>query len=463
MIIKDWSLRLCRWGILLLLPAFGVAAADRATLNAQLDIDGNKKLDYGEVLLGLRHRNTPGKVNLPQIQKDKKLPEDIYLDKDLQAQYPIFIAPRPNQRRHSPPYSLDEIDPAEFGLEKVYSAGPTEAEKASRRYVSKFELKLRRSKDDLANNQGDAYEQGALFSFGHDYDTKADQWTAKGIVALSYELKENPNYDPYALQREAETVNSSAGGKSSLPPAAPPAPAVLQTVSSLFTLEFEKVDTSPGDKDEVNSLTFGEHLVLGLYTGGHSSLVNSVMVDFAGKWATDFAFNKKIYDLEVEVAPLFNLSGGGDSYGHPIRWSHSGGEETLLAWKWGIVFHAEAGKVEENNGEAALMQNDRFARIGARANIELRLLPDLLKNRLSLTASYLDYEALTTDTHRSRLFRASAQYILVFATGKKTETESGAMINQDARAALRVEYQDGEIPLVQEKDKSVLVGFGVFF
>jgi hypothetical protein len=474
-----WSSRGWVWLLFLFLPTFALKSADRATLNSQLDIDDNKQLDYGEVLLGLRHRDSPDKVNLPKIRKDKKLPDDIYTDEDIRAQYLVFIKPRSGSPVKAPPYSLTEVDPAQFGLEKVYTSGLTDAEKASRRYIPKYDLQLRRSKDDLSKNE-DMYAQAAIFSYGHDYDTKSDQWTAKGIIAFSYGLTENPSFDPYARDREAEAMQSTAGGKSTVPPFEPPAPALLRSIDTLFTLEFEKVDTSNGDKDEVDSLTFGGHVVMELFTGNPQSkakpklgvnnreelsaaFVRSIVIDLAAKWATDFSFKKKLYDVEIEVTPLFNLSGNG-SYGHLIRTSRpDGGQDTLLAWRWGLTLHAEAGKIEEAAGEAALMQNDRFVRLGGRANVELLPFPDLLKQRLSLTASYLDYEALTADTHRSRLFRASAQYVLVFGTSMREETASGAMLTRDARATLRVEYQEGEIPLVQEKDKSLLMGLGIFF
>jgi hypothetical protein len=460
--------------VFLFVAASIAAGADRTALNAQLDIDENGQLDYGEVLLGLRHREAPDKVNLPAIHSDKKLPADIYEDKELHAKYLIFIEPRPGHHRKAPPYSLTEVDPADFGLTKLYSPELTKAEQATQRYISKFDVKLRRSKDDLDKQGGEAFDQGAIFSYARDYDSRTDQWTARGIAAFTWNLKENQEFDPYAEQREA---GKSADVTMNVPPVRPPPPSVLRSLDNVFTVEFDKVSTGNGNKDEVDSLIFGEHLIFELFTGSRGprqrdaaasggevshAFLRSLSLDFAGKWATDFSFKKKLYDVELDLIPYFNIAGNG-SLGHLTYPRADGGHDTLLAWRWGVALHVEAGKVEKNNGEAALMQNDRFARIGARVNVELLILPDLLKNRLTLGASYLDYAPYTADTHRSQLFRASAQYVLLFTTDLKEESASGARQGRDARATLRAEYQQGELPLVQEKDKSLLVGLGIIF
>ena len=447
-------------------PARGISVEEKRKRNAQLDINGDQMLSKEEVKLGLLHLMHPEKVNLPKIKKDGKLPAEVKTDEALEERYIIFrqtVLP-------PPPYALNAVAPSEFGLDQVFLPGADPVAEALKPYTTKWDIKLRRTTDDLKKPMKDGYEQGALFSYGYNYLTKEDQWTARGVLAISYSAMQNRKYDQLARER--------VDGKANLPQFTPPEAAFVRSIDGLFTLEFDKVNTGGSTKGEVDNLKFGLHLIADLFTGQTAAQENrriaesggrpqdtkdafleSVIADLSAMWSTDSNFERNVPSVQLDLTPNFGLPGS-HSYGYPFGNENHRGP---VGFRWVVTGHVEVGTVQETGQTGPNFRTDNFARAGGSGVLDVLVLPDLLEDRLSLQAKYLYYKSLMSDVRSSHLFHASAQYVLPIGSGLHKNLPSGARGGRDILATLRVEYQNGEIPLTLEKDESLLIGLGVYF
>ena len=442
----------------------------RIQLNALLDIDNSGQLERPEVLLGLKNLRTSGGINLPKIKATGKLPEGLLEDKKLLDRYEIFVS----TQKAPPPYSLTEVDPAEFGISGELRSGPSDEEIRSRRYNPHFDINLRRETKQLfkALSLENSYAQGALFSYSQDYLSGEEKLAAKGVLGISYSLLENSKYRP--------EPSETADGKTVQPEL--PASPFLRNFESLFTFEFDRLATTKPGANGTDKLAFGLHLVADLFLGHSAELANqrltaearaegrevdfqafqdpivrSLLVDLSAEWTTDSAFNRNIGGVNLDVTPYFKFHGFG-------RYGHLGGaddpKKEWLSYRFTLTGHLEAG-TDGNSGNTN--SSDEFTRGGGRSVAEFLIAPGLLDRRLSAEVSYLYYQGFESDTRTVKQFKASGQYVLGFGTGIFALQSSGARAERQTFTALRIEFVNGRTPITLKEEKSLLIGLGVAF
>jgi hypothetical protein len=234
-------------------------------------------------------------------------------------------------------------------------------------------------------------------------------------------------------------------------------------------MAFDKVNTGGSSADEIDTLDFGAGLATDWRVSSNPFRLQGLTANLTGHWSTDFEFEKKVVGGTLELTPTFGWPGYQTfdallgTY-QIARLDEEGRPETrsFVDFRWWVSLHAEAGQVVDAQSEPGLQGYKGFARLGGSANLQIQPFPEALEHRLNLYASYLQYGAVTAHTPSSHLFRASLQYLLPWAGGiHNPQNEPGPRTADDITFSLKIEYQNGEIPFVQEKDNSILVGLGI--
>lgn len=455
------------------LSAAGWLHGSPSMLNAQLDIDRSGKLEEIEVLLGLKNELLGQPYNLSAMRDKKEIPKPLReeLEKEFKTVGPNK---RPSELRmryddlirqysdRKPPYALDKMDPREFGLKTRAVLGPSDLDIAAKPVLSRWNFQIRRSKEDLdipIDGDFDTYEQGALVSYGRDFESKRDSWTLKGVTALSYNMWMNPDYDP--------TLVASAGKT-----APQPSDALVEwrTFDARLLTTFDRLDVSNGGDGEVNSLKWGLGIKAEAGFRETTAGMNSFAFALAAVYDTDFDFKKEIVGGEFDLYPIFALWGCA-SYGDLWRYRNRYGKETSAFYvRWTPYLHAEGGRVEAAGSSKGVRAYDNFGRVGGGVLVEIVPLADWFDRRLSIQASYYHYEGLSEHVDSAHVFHATAQYVLPIGTGvyeptlaEGVEGHSRELRQRDLLVTFRVEYTNGEKAFSQERENSLLFGIGVAF
>lgn len=442
-----------------LLATVGAACSafgSNADLVDQLDVNGNHAIDNpDEVYLGLEYKLHPDKIDVATIRKTGKIPDSVLNATDVGSEYRKFV----KKYGVKASYRVTDINPADFGITKtVYPGVDLEALK-KKEYVWKQGLRIRRSADQLdspkADRNGDAsfedqYAESALFSYGRNFNTKIDQWTARGIIAYSLYRLENPWFEQFAPDGRTQIARDLHS---------------LRTLGFDLSVAFDKVNTGGSDADEVDTLDFGASITTDWRLPENALRFDGLRAVLSGHYATDFNFDKEVVGGTFDLTPTFSWLGYQKF--DALFGTYNGPYHEVRSWidfRWSISAHAEAGNVLEAASEPGLQHYDTFARLGGKADIQLQPFPEALNHRLNLYASYLQYEAVTENTGTSHLFHTSLQYLLPVAGGlKNPQNAPGPRTADDILISLKAEYQNGEIPFVQEKDNSIVVGLGILY
>jgi hypothetical protein len=426
------------------------AASDR--LVSQLDINGNGMLDNpDEVYLGLAYKLAPDKTDIATYRQQHAIPDAAIAEPAIAALYRTFV------KRHGvkAAYEFSDVDNDEFGITKtVYPSIDMEALKA-RPTVWEKSLQIRRDRDQLDSPQADpalfsdVYAQGALFSYGHNFNTGIDQWIARGVIAYSAARIDNPYYQRFAPD-----------GKTRIPRER----TALRSLGLDLSVAFDKVDTGGGDSDEVDSLDFGVGVNADWRIPDNPFRFESVTTTLTGHYVTDFGFGKEVGGATLDVVPTFGWRGYQKFDGLFGTYRAKDEERSYLDFRWSIGLHAEAGSVMSPETEPGLQGYDSFCRLGGKVSLQLQPFPEALDHRLNVYASYLHYESTTQDAGASHLFHASLEYLIPVAGGiRNPQNTPGTRTADDILITFKIEYQNGEIPFVQERDNSVLLGIGVLY
>ena len=435
-------------------------AIDSHDLVAQVDIDGNGSLDRVEVLVGLENNRLENSLNLAQMHADRSIPKALREDLEKRSKerlkngrpgplanlYAQFVEAHGTKE----PWAIDEVSPREFGLKSIDQPAPSKRELALLPQIPKHDLKIRRSKQDLAKAVEDKYAQGAILSFAHNYNKRTDTWTARGIAQYTYSLVDNPNYDPLSVDK-----NAPRG------PAAVVGPVIWNSLSFEASTSWDKVNVSPGKAGELDSLRFdvgGSRSATLTKDAFAGDLLKGFELKGSGFFVTDFEFDKKVFGAELEAYLRLNLPGC----------AHTAPLSSLMAVRWVPWLHAEAGRVEAPGSSANLRKYDGFGRIGGGAVLELWVLPINLQNRLSFQGKYLYYEGCGSGVEAAHLFSASLQYVLPLGSNffqaqaaKGVDASPVVLREKDMQITFRMEYTDGELPVTQQRDHTFLFGIGV--
>lgn len=432
-------------------------------LNAQIDFNGDRILDYDEIIFAItRKEKGTGDILAQQALKSApKAPPVAKLDPRVSDVWLTIVDIAVPLAPGDPPrYRLDAINPRRLGLEKMMVAAPTQVELKRQQYIHDFNYKVRRSTSDLKKPLTDPFAQGALFSFAQDYNTNEDQWAARGVVSFEYSVTQNPTF-------EAADLDGKSGADS--PRAFETDHLLLRSAAYRLNIAFDKVTTGGSKRGEVDTLDFFAtaaywwHLPDNNPTG-----ITGITADISGHYLTDFSGEKAIYAATLDVEPITGLPGHGVYKFLWKRTNRFNEKEFLLGFRWSASLHAETGVVQEANMVPNLLNYDNFTRLGGKAGLEVLLLPDALQSRLSLTADYTHHEALQSDVPSTHLFSAALQYVFPVGSGLYAKSalkkgEEQIMTERDMMWTLRLEYTNGTTPLVADDDHHLLVGLGVAF
>ena len=456
----------------LLILSSGVAAADLTgpspeQQNAQVDFNGDRLLDYDEIIFALQ-RKTTGGGDIIGYQKARQAPKAPAVDQLATVVRDMWLditdVAQPVSASLPPKFRLDAINPKKLGLTKMIVAAPEEKVTRHERFDKAFNFKVRRSADVLGNDLEDPYEQGALFSYAHDFNVGEDQWAARGVISFERTITENPRYvgpsgDPEGPASGDPVADPERRGHTFF----------LRAAAHQLNIGFDKVTTGGSDRDELDTLDFfyTARLLWHLPDRNPTGIIG-LRSDLSIHYATDFAAEKGVVAATLDLAPQTRLPGHGvfKDIGHYL--DRFGDTNAVLRFRWSVAAHFEAGTVEEAGSETSLAGYDDFARIGGKAGLELLICPDRLENRLTLNTTYTHYEALRSRVPSTHLFSAALQYVFpvgsgLFVKADKVDGEILTMTERDMLWTLRLEYTNGTTPLIGEDDNHVLAGLGVAF
>jgi len=409
-------------------------AATNEDLLRQLDFNHNQTLDDVEIKAGLKYKLSGGTLDVTKISA-----ADIS-GADVERMWFDFKLKHGTKSR----YVFSEVDSKrDFGLTKIFTPGSTAEEVNRQPFIRKTDFKVRRDKDDLKRDITDPDIQGALFSYGRNFNTNNDQWIARGIIDYDYSIYNNTGegtFDSAHLQLNTEFNRVTTGGP------------VRETAPNP---SFES--------DEINSLVFGAnlHMLLNgppqgdpLAPGAPAIFYQGTIIDLNGEWRTDFDFNSSIPMVALDIAPVISGIGMKSLY-QRIPW---------LFFRWSLGLHVEGGKVSRTGVATSLPVDTTIGRIGPHVTLDLVPFPDALDSRLVFTASFFQYEPFTANAQESRLFKAAASYyFLVPTSAVEQATPTGPKTVRDVRVALTLEYTNGEVPDKTPRDNTLILGLGVAF
>jgi hypothetical protein len=488
-------------------------AEDARVLNAQLDLNGNGVLDETEVRLGVINRrsrlNLPALRNLPapkreeavkailkaaEFQEEKsKASSDLA---QLQTEYGL--------RGVAPPYALNRIDPKAFGLRAISVSGNTTAEDATKPQITRWSMAVRRTRDQTLKalrdpdsdvkppsddpTAEDYFPEGALFSYKQDRMNDFDTLNATGVFGLARRFGANPHYDA-SVTPSGSTLPAGVTVDNTR---------ILRASEFFFMLSLDrsdnnkaipkedqsKPDSNPTEKDTLefeigfsNQYAWSQHIPEqetnpeNLSPWGDNWLgLNYLGVDGALKLTTDSELRRRIWSGSLTFNPIW-FAPGMEAYRKVGMYTNAFGKECSLAkYRYRLNLDLIGGTVEREGSNDFHRSYRHFAYAGGSTTLEIRPLPDLLDNRLTLLASYTWHKGISNNVDDADEFRASARYYFPMSFGFRRQLEAKGVddrpwVEEPGQLlwALQLEYRRGETPITLEKERSLTLGIGVAF
>jgi len=406
----------------------------------QIDRNGDGVLEPDEVDLGIWNRATGGKVDL-------KMPPTVEQVSRASATNAVFKLLRhefENDHGRKERYSFDELKAdVDFRLPKPDKAGggapqpggkpPTEAPKTRfllRRSLDKAPLLFDTDKSGTAMAQ-DAEKlagEGALFSYGHAFNTGADEWLAQGVLA-------------YEIPFEGGPFGKTSIGR------------------WLPSLEFSRVDFGGSGKPKGASPRFKDEDNVANFRVSYEGLLNwpQGVAGFTGSslrltalWKTDWDFQSQIPTTEAEWTFYDGQFGLGsfDTITSDYIW-----------FRFDATVHADAGYVLEDGKWTKSNKGDTFAHLGPKIGVTLIPFPNvsaLKSNPIVLSVSVGEFFDLTKQSKEIRAITADMSWYL-------RKPGSGALGPIDPGVALTLAFRNYRNVENQTDDNSLLLGIAVGF
>ena len=393
----------------------------------QADTNHDGVLSSEEVIAGLRRQ-----LGLRPRTHSRALTAE-------QARFKSVFGPGPS-------YRLSDLAANPYFNAKIFGLGEAAAPKEKLDTVhlwvpeDKHVLKVRRTLDDLLEDLDNA--KGALISYTNDFNSKTDQWSFHGIVGLN--LIEEKNVHFGENENGVRVPLSSAD--------------FLNVTERWFipSVQWDKVTTSGTNADEIDALIF--RVSTGFkYVSPHarSSLFDGIRFNFSGSYASDSSLDRGVAAGELDIKPfkshwdLFNML----HFGVNSEFQRIG----FFGIRPELTFHMEGGTVTDDGGDATLMKEDDFLRVGGNFGLSARF--EQVTGRfhalrgLLLRAGLQYYVDVTNSGPDVDLFTASADWLL---DPPKDENDTNA-----GHYTLVVEYRNGRSSLVLQRDNRITVGLGV--
>jgi hypothetical protein len=386
-------------GIVLLVAAsFAVQAAELTPLSNELilnalDADGSGKLEINEINAGIIIGAHPERFSLDVPPKEKEVAA-LADSPAVKSQVQKFFA------HHSlkPAYTFAEIDAKDLGL-----GLPNMTEPPAKRAALPSRVVLRRDRDSVPNvfveedetgkqigqKAKGLLDKGALFSYGRDFATSTDQWTATGVLAwMQTYWSENfdlPSLNSWLLFAQWDRVD--LGGD------------VTRDTKTLGGI-------SPQFKTkESNSLMFGAETRQQINFPGIQGYFPAFIAKAAAYYHTDFDFQSSIPTAELDLTPVAGKFGFG-SYQT---------EHDALYWRITASLHLDVGHVASDGRWTVSKQGTTFAHVGPKIILELMPFPKqplVAKMPIIFTLGITKLGALTDDSRDAHEYTADASIYL---------------------------------------------------
>lgn len=381
----------------------------------EADTDHNGALSSAEVTAGLRRR-----LGLAPGTNTKGLAKELAL-------WQQAFGPGPE-------YKVETLAAHPYYNEKLFGLGkeePRAVVDTVHLWVStdKNPFKLRRTFDDFTEADSNV-AKGAQISYIRDFNAKSDQWAFHGIVGYSWSQKKNTNIG-----------GTPEGVRANLDPNRDRGVVERWIMPSV---QWDKVNTSPGDADEIDSLIF--RLTTGLKVAAKNRkerLFDGLRFDLSASYATDSNAERGVLGGELDVKP-FKDQWDGLGVGLNGAFKSVG----IFRLRPELAFHAEGGAVLDDAGRPGLIDQQNFMRLGAMVGISVRFEQRFHWLRGLLLHAGLQYYAdITNSGSDADLFSASADWAL----------------DDNGRYTLTALYRNGRSPFVVERDNRLTLGVGLKF
>ncbi len=350
-----------------------------------------------------RFSNNNGQMSLTDVQRyfiEKKNP-DFKMSgvSDAELSSPVFAKPVSETAHAFIKYHLDP-NHVIFSTNEILSA----IKLYEPQDLSLFGINIREKWQDVkANDPGnlskgaDSYSKAkpATFSYLHDFRTNTDTWSAHAAVFKQFSLNDTTSLVPSAT---------------------------IDRVSS------------PDPKKIVDSLVF-RGAAIKTCSPESTNLIQDLRL--GGLYATDTNFRSSQAGAEAEWEPTAIRFGIGAYHGLFST-------NFPFLYRIRLFIHGEGGDVFAAGGNPNLHAGHGYFRLGPYAQLEI--LPTFFP-RMTIYASWQDYEALTSDTVATRLFTA------------------GTSLTLDAKEHFSIElkYKNGRQPLTAELQETFELALGIKF
>jgi hypothetical protein len=256
----------------------------------------------------------------------------------------------------------------------------------------------------------------AQFSYSHDYQSGADQWSIIGAIIA-----------PLVLYRTDAP--------------APQAGMALQLFQLVPSVSLNRVTNDTEPSKQVDELTFR----LGLFSQwlGIAGPLRLLNVSGYATYATDSEFSDGgIVAGEVDVEPITNWPGHRTFYRLASNGKGPKGRAgSLVEFHWRAYLHTEfGGHTGDSNSSSG--RNEDFFRIGPVLSLQL---DPLLLQRMNASVSYSYLAGSGSGSHH-----LLAKLALILDRNPDTD-----------HWTLNATYEDGDTPLVQTRVQTFLLSLGV--
>ncbi len=414
--------------------AWGASELENTLILNALDADGSVKLEINEINAGIIIGAYPKRFSFkaPPTEKDV---EALANSPAVVSQVQRFFA------HHSlkPAYKFSEIDAADLGLG---TSNLTEPELP--RIAPTPRVVLRRDRDSIPNafaEEDDTkkaitkakglLDKGALFSYGRDFSTSTDQWTATGVLAWmnSYWGR---NFDLPSLNSWlvfAQWDRLDLGGD------------VARDTKTLGGI-------SPRFKTkESNSLMLGAETRQQINFPSIPGFLAGFIAKAAVYYHTDFDFQSSIPTAEFDMI----LIGGKLGFGSYQT------ECDLLYWRFSPALHFDVGHVASDGKWTVSKQGTTFAHVGPKIALDLMPFPKqpfVAKMPIVFNIGVTKLGALTGDSRDAHEYTADASIYI-----RKASTEHPF----DPNVALSISFKQLDDMENKKNDDSLIAGVAVGF
>ena len=268
------------------------------------------------------------------------------------------------------------------------------------------DISIRQIDTAQGENLGLKTSEPASLSFTRDFENDGNIAQIKGALGYPIFLELN---DPSEVRKEPR----------------------LTDLVLLPSVSIDRINDQTDSSKEADSLAFRFGGEVRIADFGFSSQY----VQFGGLYNTDTEFEAEIYAAELNWRPVIRGIGIGQMVPRNA--------ESCCFLRWLPQLHAEWGYTADASANPSLTEDEEFARIGPRVNVDI-----WIGDRTKLYANYYYYFGLTGDTEDNDLLTTGVSFDL---DPKSNNWTIGA------------EYRNGQLPVKLDDVETLTLNLGVRF